>query len=298
MTPMLAYCLVVIHYRNPASVAELIDEALDSWTSRPDRIIVVDNSGDMPRSKFEIVVTLNPGRNIGYGPAVNLAIQHAISEGFRSTLVATQDLRMTPSSASELLGALWADGELALTAPLLAYREEPERVFSAGGELTPWGQTRHPHQGWSMSRMSATSPYEVDWADGACLAVKNEPFERIGGFDESYFLYVEEVDLQLRLRQLGARIAVVPSAIAYQSPGNYTRYLKHRNLTYFTRKYPDSFHHWPWIPVLAKDSLKAILNGQRGDLFWGIRGYIDGRRRAMGPPPKTWWTLKLSKGNE
>lgn len=284
------YALIIIHYMDPKSVWELIGEALEKWTAPPYRVIVIDNSGDFGESAHSRITIVAPGANVGYGPAANLGVRQAITDGCRYALIATQDLRIAANGVEELLSAMSRDEELAVAAPLLAYRNSPHVTFSAGGVLTQWGRTKHPGQGQPLANFLATQSYEVDWADGACLLVRNDYFEQSGGFDESYFLYVEEVDLQYTLRSMGKRVKIIPTATASQSPGNHTLYLKHRNLTYFTRKYPQVFHRWPWLPVLAKDSLRVFKQRRWTEVLWGIRGYLDGRKRIMGPPPSKWWS--------
>ncbi|WP_422396022.1 glycosyltransferase family 2 protein [Raineyella fluvialis] len=125
----------------------------------------------------------------------------------------------------------------------------------------------------------------MDWADGACLMMRVRDFLSVGGFDPAYFLYVEEVDLQLRLRMQGLRIRLVESARACQEPGNYTLYLKHRNLTYLTGKFSSVLSAWPWLRHWLIDSARMVRRGRLGQPLWGIRGILDGRAGRMGPPP-------------
>jgi N-acetylglucosaminyl-diphospho-decaprenol L-rhamnosyltransferase len=56
-----------------------------------------------------------------------------------------------------------------------------------------------------------TNPVDVEWATAACLVVRRDAFDRIGGFDERYFLYFEDVDLCVRLRAAGFRVRYDPT---------------------------------------------------------------------------------------
>ncbi|MGN6366685.1 MAG: glycosyltransferase family 2 protein [Phycisphaerae bacterium] len=62
------------------------------------------------------------------------------------------------------------------------------------------------------------APGFCDWATGACLLIQREHFERVGGFDEKFFLYVEEVDLQKRLAGVGLRTFAQAESVMHMAP--------------------------------------------------------------------------------
>lgn len=282
----LAFALVVIHYRDPAAVDLLLADS-QVWEQPPGTTFVVDNSSDfVSQHPFEVTV-IRPSANVGYGAAANAGIRAARVRGYDFVLLVTQDCWLEPHASAILLDAFVFDELTAVAAPLLAYRDRPTVVFSAGGVVSPVGRTTHPASGCAVSDFEQSERQPIEWADGACLMLRARAFEEVGGFDPACFLYVEEVDLQLRLRLAGHRILVVPQARGWQSPGNYTTYLKYRNLTYFTRKFPGHFDRWPWARQLYIDSRGALLGRSRHSPAWGLRGYLDAARSRMGPPPKS-----------
>jgi N-acetylglucosaminyl-diphospho-decaprenol L-rhamnosyltransferase len=60
---------------------------------------------------------------------------------------------------------------------------------------------------------------DVDWCDGACMLVRRAAVEQVGGFDEQYFLYTEELDWCFNARQAGWSIAVEPRAVVWHHRG-------------------------------------------------------------------------------
>lgn len=284
---------VIVHYRDPEAVRQLLDTMLQ-WISPPSAVTIADNSGELVDFLSEHLSTLPfPVRilpmeqNVGYGPALNAAARHVTVP---IMLVLTQDARLEDDASAHLISHLVEHPEVGVVAPLLAYASNPNRIFSAGGTLLKNGRTLHPAQGDPVSGFDRSAPpYDVRWVDGACFAVQVEIFREIGGFDPNFFLYVEEVDLHLRLRKAGYEIHLVPQALGFQEPGNYTLYYKYRNLTYFTRKHHGALTAWPWPIALPKDLLRMALKGKPGELPWAIRGLIDSRRGSMGVRPQSPW---------
>lgn len=289
--PKHGYALVVVHYHDvPAAQGLLL--STPGWSVPPSLIVVADNSGDfpdeVPGAAAEMAV-LRTGANLGYGGAVNRALALVRDEGFGRALVATQDCRLEPAAAALLLAVAQARPDAVVVGPLLTYASRPETVFSAGGRLTPFGRTLHPHQGLAVAALDAEGPHAVDWLDGACLLVDLGALAGIGDFDERYFLYVEEVDLQFRLRAAGYVCMLVPQARGSQEPGPYSLYYKYRNLCSFTARNRGRLRLWPWYLALPKDSLRMARMGRLTEPFWAIRGLVDWKRGRMGAQPSRIW---------
>jgi GT2 family glycosyltransferase len=284
------YAVGIIHYRDQRSVDELV-ASISSWTLLPSEIVIVDNSGDLDTSSYSSAVTLSVLRqeeNLGYGPAGNAVAAH-LGSRFPALLLLTQDARLEDDTARLLVLELEANQSNAVVVPTLLFATDTSRVFSAGGKLLHNGRTLHPQQGHLVDRerLSTESPRDVDWGDGACILMRLDCLNRVGGFDSAFFLYVEEVDLQLRIRQAGFHVRIVPQAVAYQAPGAYSLYYKYRNLTYFTRKHKDALSSWPWLLAYPKDSCRMLLMGRPAELLWAIRGLADSLAGSMGGRPAT-----------
>ncbi|OGY17657.1 MAG: hypothetical protein A2900_05850 [Candidatus Chisholmbacteria bacterium RIFCSPLOWO2_01_FULL_50_28] len=96
-------------------------------------------------------------------------------------------------------------------------------------------------------------PCEITWASGSCFAIRTQALWDMGGFDEYFFSYFEEIDLCVRLRERGYRIFSVPESLVYHY-GSYTSnrnlgrkiYMNHRNNLYFVLKHNSL---WPYFPL-------------------------------------------------
>jgi len=241
------------------SPGEHLDVFLDSLrlaTARPYRVIVADNGsvdGAPERAAGRPEVTLlHTGGNIGYGAAHNAALAD-VSTGW--IVLANPDVRWKPGSLDVLVTATgrWprggafgpaivdADGALYPSA-----RELPTLGRGIGHVLCGWWWPSNP---WTRSyRKERGVPVEgpAGWLSGSCLLLPAEAFHRVSGFDDSYFMYFEDVDLGARLGRAGWLSVHVPAAVVVHTGGHATsqsagpmRDEHHRSAyRYLSRLYP------------------------------------------------------------
>jgi GT2 family glycosyltransferase len=186
-------------------------------------VLVVDNAStdgsvEAIRSSFPEVRVFESNENLGFGKANNLAMKNAEGEFF---LLLNSDAFLIDNAAEELLKRLEATPKAAATAP---------RILNADGSLqrSVWNYPS-PARSWFdnsglgllLRKLKLNRDYHswnhdtertIDWAIGACLLVRREVFEKLGGFDEQFWMYAEETDWQKRWRDAGWQILFVPSA--------------------------------------------------------------------------------------
>jgi N-acetylglucosaminyl-diphospho-decaprenol L-rhamnosyltransferase len=215
----------------------------------PAELVVVDNgsadgSVDAVRRRFPDVTVLAPGANLGYGAAVNRGVAATTAP---SVLVGNSDLEVPPGALAALVAALDRQPRCALVGPLIrkpggerypSARQFPSLTDAAGhallGIFAPDNRFTRSYQraelegsrgntaGDETAGDSApadgdgaghgTGTELVDWVSGACFVVRREAFEQVGGFDEAYFMYLEDVDLCWRLGQAGWQVRYAPAA--------------------------------------------------------------------------------------
>jgi len=241
------------------SPGEHLDTFLDSLrlaTTRPYRVVLADNGStdgapEQSASRPEVTL-LRTGSNLGYGGAHNAALV-GVTDGW--VVLANPDVRWEPGSLDTLLAATarWprggafgpaivdVDGALYPSA-----RELPTLGRGIGHVLCGWWWPSNP---WTASyRRERGEPVEgpAGWLSGSCLLLPAEAFHRVGGFDDSYFMYFEDVDLGARLDRAGWLSVHVPSAVVVHTGGHATaraadrmRDEHHRSAyRYLSRLYP------------------------------------------------------------
>lgn len=286
------YVLGIVHYRDRAAVRQLVEQSR-GWSLPPARILVVDNSLDLPAADLvgpgAVPEIISPPRNLGYAGAANLLLDATATDPAHYLLLTTQDCRLDSAAAAELVAAAATDPLVAVAAPELYFFSRPDTVFSLGGVITRWSRTIHLGQGIRRPAGATEQTHRVDWADGCCLLIDTAAAAEVGNFDERYFLYVEEVDFAYRMRRAGRSVVVVPHAIGYQEPGNYTLYYKYRNLMFWTSQH-GSLRPWPCLIAWPKDSLRMLRLGRPAQPLWAVRGMVDFLRGRLGPAPERLWS--------
>jgi len=189
----------------------------------PRRVTVVDNaSGDgtveRVRSGFPEVELIEAGANRGFAAAHNAVLRTAAAP---LALLLNPDARLEPGCVGSLVAALAAHPDVALAAPRVERPDgRPEVSF---GAFPSWRtDLRQRRLAAAVARGDAAAlatvarrleqPHCPDWVSGVCLLARIDALRRVDFFDEGFFLYLEDVDLCRRLRAVGQRVMVEPSA--------------------------------------------------------------------------------------
>jgi GT2 family glycosyltransferase len=180
----------------------------------PAQTIVVDTrssdgSAEMARQEFPSV-TVHEVDNRGYGAAANVALESARAD---YVLLLNADTRLEPGTLEALRDYLGRHPRVVVAGPRVIGEggrvEQTARRFPTPLELLLQESGLHA----VLRPWRGTGPSQrVDWLLGAALLLRREAVEEIGGFDESYFMYGEEIDLCLRLRRAGWEIHYAPVA--------------------------------------------------------------------------------------
>lgn len=209
---------VLPHYGEAASTLEAIQSLQDQHYPGL-RILVLDNSDErggegLPdHDGSPNVEIVRPGKNLGYCAAINLGLARCIDEGIDYLCLVNTDIRIEPDCLARLVEALEPRPQVAGVGPLLTTREG-SRIWSAGSNLR-FGPNEIAHRAHGLPCHSAPDrPAKVDFLPGALALYRSRTLEELGGLDEDYFMYCEDVDLGLRVTAKGQELLYLPWARA------------------------------------------------------------------------------------
>ena len=191
-------------------------------------VVLVDNASSddslsLVREDFPEVRVLEQGQNLGFGAANNLGADDATGDAL---LLLNADAWLETEALTSLHQRLTSDERLGLVAPTLLYPDgrrqfvwSPER--GVVGEALQQQRNRFEDWHWAHGAVAQTVSRVAGglWFTAAVVLVRTEAFRAVGGFDERFFMYFEDVDLCVRLADGGWKMTQEPRAVARHSGG-------------------------------------------------------------------------------
>ncbi|HEU5425155.1 MAG TPA: glycosyltransferase family 2 protein [Nitrolancea sp.] len=197
-------CSVVIASYNGWELLQPCLRALESQTRAPEQVLVVDNgsrdgtSAELRRA-FPAVEVLPLGGNLGFAAANNQGILRSESD---VVVLLNNDTEAEPEFLARLLAPLEADRSLGAVAATMVFAGAPSVVASAGIEVYRNGLALDRALGCERA---ALRDQEVFGPSAGAAAYRRAALEDVGSFPETFFMYLEDVDLAWRLRLRGWR---------------------------------------------------------------------------------------------
>jgi len=173
------------------------------------------------KKEWEVIVVDNDKENIGYGPACNKGAKKAKG---KYLFFLNPDTVVQPGAIERLVKFLKDHRNVGIVAPLLLNKNKKPYPLQGTAELTPlralfgfsflnklWSNNPISKEYW-LADWDKKRIKEVAVVPGSALMIRKEVFEKVGGFDEKFFLFFEEPDLCKRVRKAGWRIFFQPQA--------------------------------------------------------------------------------------
>ncbi len=223
---------------------EMLDACIASTLSGGDaqHVILVDNGGRATADSNVDVV--RPSHNLGFGGGANAGFQRALELGSSSIALLNDDIEVAPGWLVPLRAALDGDPTLGAVQPkLLVAGSDPARVNSVGVDVGGDGAGRDiGFDEPDGPKFAETRPIQA--FTGGAVLFRSSFLQATGGFDGSYFLYYEDLDLARRGSELGWTYQCAPASVVWHRVsastsrmGDKARYLQERNRLRFAFRF-------------------------------------------------------------
>lgn len=234
---MIELSIIIVNYNVKEFLSNLLDSIRKAVKKIPYEIIVVDNASDdgsvdLIKKKYSKVKLIANKTNVGFGSANNQAMKIAKGKYF---LLINPDTIVREDTFSKMLEffqntsnagiagckVLNANGSLQL-----ACRRSfpgPWTSFTKVMGLSKLFPNSKLFARYNLTYLNPNRTYEVDAVSGAFMMIRKEIYDKIGGFDENFFMYGEDLDLCYRAQKLGSAVYYVHNAEIIHYKGESTK---------------------------------------------------------------------------
>lgn len=261
---------LVLNYRSARATVACVRALLQQTTAADMEIVVIDNHSEdesvqwirntvrgLPR-----VHVVETASNLGFGQGYGAGAAHARGDYL---LVCNPDKLLPPDGAERLLAVLRGDPGIGIAAPRLVHRDgtvrSSARAFPRPLDVVA-KRTLLQHvlpghvRRYLQTQAPADAQRDTDWVVGGCFMIPRALFLELGGFDERFFLFFEDIDLCRRVWQAGKRVTFVPSVTAVDrkrrlSEGGLLELMTSRIGRIHIMSALRYFHKWQGKPLLG-----------------------------------------------
>lgn len=255
--------IIVVNHRAEPVLRDCLQALSSSTTAFSREVIIVDNPPSIDPILPEDYPDLNIRRMVvvkrcGFGKAANLGATEAVG---RHLLFLNPDVIVEPGAVDALMNALAGRGEKVIAVGRLAFPDGRFQIscrrfptiknllFSRQSVLARYfGLSNHAYDCPDFNEVTG-----VDWAAAAMMLISREVFRSLDGFDESFFMYLEDTDLCYRFGQNGGQVIFVPFARAVHLWGYSTSPYRFRRIVW---------HHqsvWRYFRKHCRSSVRLSL---------------------------------------
>lgn len=295
--------VLLVNWKSSALLIPCL-ESIFGQESIPAGVFVLDNGGEDPipaevQERFPSVQFFNTDKNIGFAAGNNLLFRE--TEGYEWVALINPDVYLEADWLSCMLGAAKAHPDYSFFTSLLLQAKQPDLIDGEGDLLHMSGLAWRKYHGQKLIPCRPESR-EVFSACAAAALCRRDAFLAVGGFDEDFFCYCEDVDLGFRMRLLGHRCLFVPEAKAFHvgsattggHHSDFAVYHGHRNLVWTYVKNMPGVLFWMLLPFHAALNIMTIFFF----VFSGKAGLIlRAKRDALLGIPRMWKKRKEIQKN-
>lgn len=219
--------VVILNYNGVEHIKQFLPTVIRHTQSEDTEIYIADNgstdlSVEVIKNDFPTVHLIKLEKNFGFAEGYNKALRDIKAEYL---MLLNSDVEVTENWLPLLVDYLDKNPDTAACQPKIrSYRKRDyfEHAGASGGFIDKYG--------FPFCRGRVFAHIEQDngqyddiinifWATGACMLIRSECFNKVGGFDGSFFAHMEEIDLCWRLRSRGYKIACIPQSLVYHVGG-------------------------------------------------------------------------------
>ena len=272
--------IVMLNWNGAKDTIECV-ESLNKISYGNYDIIVVDNNSEEPDKKLlkdslkqENIRLIFNDANLGFTGGNNIGIKKALNDNSEFVLLLNNDTIVEPDFLEPLIDVFEKHKNVGIAAPQINYYGKRKIIWTEGGRISKLRGSGFAYSDKAETKQNIDDKI-VGFVSGCCMLLRKDTIEKVGMFDENFFLYVEDTDLCFRTLQAEYNIIISNKSKIYHKVGSSTNnklsrlplYYVTRNRLYFAKKSFTYFYPVTIIYIL----IAMMLKGAK----WAIRGNIQ-----------------------
>lgn len=275
---------IIVNYNGIVDTIECIESVLASNVKSD--ILIIDNASEDGRficeklSRYNVTVKVMD-KNVGFGGANNIGFRYAADNHYDYVMLLNNDTVIEQNMIEMLLAHV---NENTIAVPIMNYYDT-QMIWYAGGNINKYtGKITHLYH---KTQSAVNNNFYCTFATGCCWMMSCKTLEKIGFFDDYYFMYHEDVDYSIRALLKGIKIKLVSHAKLYHKVGMssggdespFYKYYNSRNRLYCICKFQCYYSRIAIIYTLITVFFKVIISMFKSTkrtkaLLWAVWDYI------------------------
>lgn len=212
-SPRIGIC--ILNFHQPKLTLDCLD-SLAKQTYRHFKVFLIDNDTegefDKPQlTQYSFLHYHSESTNTGFAGGNNIAIKQALKAGCDYIILLNNDTHVAPDFLKTFIHHASHQSATDILGCNIVYLKQPDKIWFAGGRLyQPFLLTQHFLMNQPIQKTHHLPKLrQTDWLTGCTMGMKQEFFRQVGFFDETFFAYLEDVDLCLRAKLRGGKCLII-----------------------------------------------------------------------------------------
>lgn len=266
--------IIILNYNSSGQTIECV-QSVKNITYPDYEIIVVDNNSkddsvNLIKASYPDITLLKSIDNLGYASGNNLGMKYALDKGFEYICILNNDAAVDKEFLQPVINVLINHKEAAAAGPSICYYGQDDVIQAMGGNINLFtGLSSLKFKDKKHSEIKE-SLYSVDYLGGACFVVKADILKKYGLIPENYFLFYEETEFFLNIKNHGYKLlSVRDSKVYHKVSGTISKYeglsyfFLNRNRIIFVRRNAKLYHKIIFFFYIIAETIgRMILRGE------------------------------------
>jgi GT2 family glycosyltransferase len=202
--------IIILNYNGKEFIKKTLSGVLRINYPNFEVVLVDNNSEDgsfeLIKREFSKIILIKNSENLGFSAGNNIGIEYALERGAEYIFLLNYDTEVEKNFLTPLIEIMEEDKRIGIASPIIL-NEDGSAIWFSGGKIS-WLKMKSYHEDDNKK----DNYFNSNYLSGCAMLIRSEIFQKVGLFDEDYFLYWEDADFSVRAKRAGYKLAVCPKS--------------------------------------------------------------------------------------